>query len=73
LDRRLGGPQSQSVNNGEEKNFQPLLGLEPLVIQPVAQCYSDVCFKKYLGLPVNSLVHINTYRHTMNMVNTVFY
>jgi hypothetical protein len=25
---------------GEEKNFQPLLGLEPPVIQPIAQRYT---------------------------------
>jgi hypothetical protein len=38
LDRRLGGPQSQSGCSGEEKNSQPLPGLEPSVIQPIAQC-----------------------------------
>jgi hypothetical protein len=36
LDRRLGGPQSRSGRVGEEKNSQPLPGLEP-PIQPVAQ------------------------------------
>jgi hypothetical protein len=40
LDRRLGGPQSRSGCCGEEKNSQPLLGLEPLIIQPVAQRYT---------------------------------
>jgi hypothetical protein len=40
LDRRLGGPQSCSVCSGEEKNFQSLLRLEPLIIQPVAQHYT---------------------------------
>jgi hypothetical protein len=33
FDRRLGGPQSQSGHGSEEKNFQPLPGLEPLIIQ----------------------------------------
>jgi hypothetical protein len=33
LDRRLGGPQSLSGGGGEEKNSQPLTGLEPPVIQ----------------------------------------
>jgi hypothetical protein len=33
----LGGPQSRSGHGGEEKNSQPLLGLEPPVIRPVAQ------------------------------------
>jgi hypothetical protein len=32
LDRRLGGPQSRSVCCSEEKNSQPLPGLEPPVI-----------------------------------------
>jgi len=39
LDRSLGGPQSWSGCGGEEKNSQPLLGLKPLIIQPVAQLY----------------------------------
>jgi hypothetical protein len=37
LDRRLGGFQDQSGHSGEEKNFQPLPGLEPSVIKPIAQ------------------------------------
>jgi hypothetical protein len=40
LDRRLGGLQNHSGHDGEEKNYQPLPGLEPLIIQPVAQCYT---------------------------------
>jgi hypothetical protein len=40
LDRSLGGPQSQSGHSGEKKNSQPLPGLEPLIIQPIAQCYT---------------------------------
>jgi hypothetical protein len=28
LDRRLGGPHSRSLRGGEEKNSQPLQGLE---------------------------------------------
>jgi hypothetical protein len=39
LDRRLGGPQSR-CGRGEEKNSQPLLGLEPPIIQLVAQSYT---------------------------------
>jgi hypothetical protein len=37
LHRRLGGSQSRSGRGGEEKNSQPLLGLEPPIIQPAAQ------------------------------------
>jgi hypothetical protein len=33
----LGGPQSRSGRGGEEKNSQPLPGLEPPIIQLVAQ------------------------------------
>jgi hypothetical protein len=40
FDRRLGGPQSRSGCGGEEKNSQSLPGLEPPIIQPVAQCYT---------------------------------
>jgi hypothetical protein len=37
LGRRLDGSQSRSGRGGEEKNSQPLSGLEPPIIQPVAQ------------------------------------
>jgi hypothetical protein len=40
LDRGLGGPQSQSGHCGEEKIPQYLPGIEPLIIQPVAQHYT---------------------------------
>jgi hypothetical protein len=41
LDVRLGGPQSQSGHGGIEKNYQSLSGLKPLIIQLVAQCYTQ--------------------------------
>jgi hypothetical protein len=41
LDRSLGGPQRRSERGGEEKNSQPLSGLESSIIQPVAQPYTD--------------------------------
>jgi hypothetical protein len=37
VDRRLDGPQSLSGRGGEEKNSQPLLQVETLINQPVAQ------------------------------------
>jgi hypothetical protein len=40
LHRRLGGPQSQSGRGGDEKNSQPLPGIEIPIIQPVAQRYT---------------------------------
>jgi hypothetical protein len=36
----MGGLQSQSGSGGDEKNSQPLPGLEPPIIQPVAQRYT---------------------------------
>jgi hypothetical protein len=36
---RLGGPQSR-YESGDEKNSQPIPGLEPPIIQPVAQRYT---------------------------------
>jgi hypothetical protein len=40
LDWRLGWPQSRSGRGGEEKNSQPLPGLEPQTTQPVSQRYT---------------------------------
>jgi hypothetical protein len=40
LNRRLGGLQSRSGRSGEEKNSQPLPGLELPIIQPVSQRYT---------------------------------
>jgi hypothetical protein len=50
LDRRLGGPQSRSGRGGEEKNSQPLSVLEPPIIQPVSQRYTDRTITLYLLL-----------------------
>jgi hypothetical protein len=41
IDRRLSGSQSRYGHGGEEKNSQPLPGLEHPIIQPVAQRYTD--------------------------------
>jgi hypothetical protein len=40
LDRRLGRPQSRSEPGGEKKISQLLPGLEPPIIQPIAQRYT---------------------------------
>jgi hypothetical protein len=40
LDRMLGGTQSRSGRGGEDKNSQPLPGLEHSIIQPVAKHYT---------------------------------
>jgi hypothetical protein len=40
LNRKLCGPESRSGRGSETKNSQPLRGLEPPIIQPVAQRYT---------------------------------
>jgi hypothetical protein len=40
LDRRLGGPQSQSGHSSEEKNSHPCQDLNLLIIQPADQWYT---------------------------------
>jgi hypothetical protein len=55
LDRRLGGPQSRSGRGGEEKNSQPLQGLDPPIVQLVAQRYTDHSYRlpmKVIGCTV---------------------
>jgi hypothetical protein len=37
LNRRLGGPQSQSKHFGDDKNLLPLMEFEPWTVQPVLQ------------------------------------
>jgi hypothetical protein len=40
LGRRLGALQNRSGHGVEEKNSQPLPGLEPPIVLPVDQCYT---------------------------------
>jgi hypothetical protein len=40
-----GGPQSRSGHGSEEKNSHLLPGLEPLIMQPVAQRYSTELYQ----------------------------
>jgi hypothetical protein len=39
--------QSRSEHDGEEKNSQPLPGIEPSIIQPVAQRYAILYYYYY--------------------------
>jgi hypothetical protein len=41
----VGGLQSLSERSGEEKNSQPLPGLEPPIIHPVAQTYTTELYR----------------------------
>jgi hypothetical protein len=79
LDRRLGGPQSRSGHGGEQKNSQPLPGVEPPIIQPVAQCYtaelrsndnSRFLYDSYSTFPLTDIVMVK-HPHTSN--NSVRY
>jgi hypothetical protein len=45
----LGGAQSRSGRGSEEKNSQPLLGLEPPITQPVAQRYTTELSRLIIG------------------------
>jgi hypothetical protein len=58
LDKRLPGAQCRSGRNGEEKNSQPLPGLEPPIIQPVAQRYTTEL--SWLMLQLCSILEIET-------------
>lgn len=42
LDRRLGGPQSQSACFGKKKNFSPLLGITPRRSSLCHSCYTKI-------------------------------
>jgi len=48
--KELGGPQNWSGHDGEEKNSQPLSGLELPIIRPVAQCYLRKSYRLDLAL-----------------------
>jgi hypothetical protein len=66
LYRRLGGPQSRSGRGGEEKNSQPLPGLEPPIIQPVAQRYTTELSRLQLFLQL--LVKIKVGPHLQKLI-----
>jgi hypothetical protein len=53
LYRRLGEPQSRSGRGGEEKNSQPLPGIEPPIVRPVDLCYTTELFRLMVWLIVN--------------------
>jgi hypothetical protein len=55
LDRRLAGLQSWSEHSGEEENFQPLPGLEPPIIQPVAHYLVQNLPKRDNNLPASAV------------------
>jgi hypothetical protein len=60
LDRSLDGPRRRSERGGEEKNSQPLPGLEPPIIQPVAQrCTAELSRARISIYSVYELVSVS--------------
>jgi hypothetical protein len=58
---RLCGPRSRSGRSGEEKNSQLLTGLEPPIIQPVAQRYTTELSRLPILICVCVCVCVYTY------------
>jgi hypothetical protein len=59
------GPRSQCGRGGEEKNFQPVPGLEHLIVQPVVQgCTTELpllfrVFKTYFATTAHTMRNWN--------------
>jgi len=64
LDRRRSGPQSRSGHGGEEKNSQPPSGLEPPIIMPVVQRYTELS-RLLCG---NSKIDLRKYEHFVKIL-----
>jgi hypothetical protein len=56
LHRRLGSFQNRSGHGGEEKNPQPLPGLEPPTFQPVAQRYTTELWRLFTETKLNKII-----------------
>jgi hypothetical protein len=78
LNRRLGGHQSQYGHGGEKKNSQPLPGHKPLIIQPVAQCYTTELSWLIMGETAAEILNISNsscvqeLTEDSNITNTIF-
>jgi hypothetical protein len=60
----------QSGHDGEEKNSQPLPGLEPPVIQPVAQCYTtDLSWLLPYSVNISDNILLFFFFYRLNPVN----
>jgi hypothetical protein len=78
---RAPGIQSRSGRGGEERNSHHLSGIEPTIIQPVAQCCTTELSRLHiyiyiyyilLSFPVISpLLFIHIYKQIMNFKNVV--
>jgi hypothetical protein len=52
----LGGPQNRSGRGREEKNSQPLPGLETPIIQPIAQRYTTEMSRLFVMISFTSRI-----------------
>jgi hypothetical protein len=75
LDSRLDGPQSRSESGGEEKNSQPLPGLEPPIIQLVVQRTTELNRLHFVRVQRNygTCAPINGQSYVRHVTGFVFY
>jgi hypothetical protein len=65
LDRRLGGPQSQSGHRGYSKNLLPLSGIEPRSLsRPV--CSQTLYWLSYPGSHLYLVLRLSTLEHYLH-------
>jgi hypothetical protein len=72
IDRRLGGPQSQSGCSNEEKNAWTLPGIKPMIIQPIPQGYA-IELSRLLMLDVQKSTWVSTALSTPLKRKVYFY
>jgi hypothetical protein len=73
LDRKLGGSQSCSARGGEGENSQPLPGLEPPIIQPVAERYTTELSRILWSLHMNQNRTFVSYSELKKASAAIFY
>jgi hypothetical protein len=71
LDRRLNGPQSRSRRGDEEKNFQPLPGIEPLIIEPVDQSSTTELSRFFIQLEYFSKIKCAYSRNLIKWIHVI--
>jgi hypothetical protein len=75
IGRRLRGPQRWSGHSGEKTNSQPLLGIEPLIIKPITQCYTKelsqhiIIYMLHIKWPIRSCAQFLTVNNIVPAIN----